>query len=118
MYAVLYTNTEVNRAVVRIALLHINVLDTAAMLGDAGGERGNDAAFGLNFYPNIYQKLTAHRGCPINVADFLRVIAKLGNIAASLLVDDQTFAGADMADNRITRDGTTTAGKGNEHTFG
>src|SRR5690606_21539062 len=114
----LYTNTEVNRAVMSIALLHINVLDTATMLGDARGERCNDAAYGLNFYPNIYQKLTAHCGCPINVANFLRVIAKLCSIAASLLMDDQNFAVADIDDTQITRNGTTTAGKGNEHTFG
>src|SRR5690554_2066248 len=118
MDAVVHPDTQQDYAVVGIAFVDANVLDTSALLRYPRGQSRDDAAVGFDFYTHVHQKLSLHRGCPTDVADFLRFVAQLRNVAAGVLVYHQPLARAYVADDRVAGYRAATAGEGNQHTFG
>src|SRR5690606_41213896 len=73
MDTVMHANGQVDNTVVRIALLHIDMLDTSALVTDPGGQCRNNTALGFHLYAYIDQELTAHGRRPVNMADLFRV---------------------------------------------
>ena len=116
--AVVYADTEVNDAVVGVALVYVDMLDAGALLGNTRGEGGDNTALTFHLNTHIYQELAANRSRPVHLTDFIWIIADFRDIAAGILVDDQPFAGADVTDDRVAGNRAATAREADHHAFG
>src|SRR5690606_6734335 len=95
-----------------------DLLDVGLGAGDGGGQLGDDAPLILQLDSNLHGEFAFDVRIPAHGDTLLRVVPDLGDVIASLRVNDHAAAGADVADDRVAGDRVAALGKAHHHALG